>query len=314
MAIISNPPTKAKDYFCSIASQEVNEQLFGTAPQVQTWVLLEFNEKWGYKAFAESGISEKVKAHLNSQLENIPLSRLLLIKQHNKLQDSAIAFYVAFVNESNSALYKFNFNQYEDLLNFDLNLLLKDGKEYENNLSSDPIFLVCTNGLRDKCCAKYGLAIYNDLKYEYGQSMWQSTHHGGHRFAPNLLCLPHGLSYGRLQSNNVDEVLRKYSRSQIHLPNLRGRSEYPQHVQAAEVLMRQHLGNENISSHRFTSVEQIDKNEWKINFAIETGDVIYNIHLAIQSTGTHNQASCIGEKQVEISEFQLVDQITRRNK
>ena len=63
---------------------------------------------------------------------------------------------------------------------------------------TDPILLVCTNGRRDACCALRGRALTLALADEHAERTWECTHLGGHRFAANLVCLPHGIVYGRV--------------------------------------------------------------------------------------------------------------------
>ena len=73
---------------------------------------------------------------------------------------------------------------------------------------SAPQYFVCTNGQRDLCCARFGLPTYAALRERVGERVWQTTHVGGHRFAPNVLTLPQAALYGRVQPADVDAVPR----------------------------------------------------------------------------------------------------------
>lgn len=57
----------------------------------------------------------------------------------------------------------------------------------------DPLWLVCTHGRRDQCCAILGRPMLDVVP-----GAWESTHIGGHRFAPTILLLPAGLVLGRV--------------------------------------------------------------------------------------------------------------------
>ena len=101
----------------------------------------------------------------------------------------------------------------------------------------EPHYFVCTNGQRDLCCARYGLPVYQGLRERVGMRVWQTTHVGGHRFAPNVLALPQGALYGRVFAEEVDAFLGAVERGQLAVPYLRGRTAYPPAAQVAETLI-----------------------------------------------------------------------------
>ena len=61
---------------------------------------------------------------------------------------------------------------------------------------SEPVFLVCGHAQRNACCARFGGPLAQALAARYPGQVFQTTHVGGHRFAANLVILPHGLYYG----------------------------------------------------------------------------------------------------------------------
>ncbi len=79
---------------------------------------------------------------------------------------------------------------------------------------ADPILLVCTNGKRDACCALRGRALMTALAADHAERTWECTHLGGHRFAGNLVCLPHGIVYGRVPSRGWPAPGRRVPRRQ----------------------------------------------------------------------------------------------------
>jgi (2Fe-2S) ferredoxin len=115
----------------------------------------------------------------------------------------------------------------------------------------NPRYFVCTNGQRDLCCARFGLPTYRTLREEVGDRVWQATHLGGHRFAPNVLTLPDGVLYGRVNVDDVADFLAATESGEVAFRHLRGRSRYSAPVQAAEAalgrpgLELQHVDNGN---------------------------------------------------------------------
>ena len=97
-----------------------------------------------------------------------------------------------------------------------------------------PQYFVCTNGQRDLCCARFGLPAYTALRELVGERAWQTTHLGGHRFAPNVLVLPQGVLYGRVNPGIMEKFVGQTEAGDVPVANLRGRSRYPKQVQAAE--------------------------------------------------------------------------------
>jgi hypothetical protein len=62
--------------------------------------------------------------------------------------------------------------------------------------AGEPVFLVCTHAKRSLCCSRYGVPLARALSVRHPGQVWETTHVGGHRFAANLVILPHGLFYG----------------------------------------------------------------------------------------------------------------------
>ena len=63
----------------------------------------------------------------------------------------------------------------------------------------EPLFVVCTHGRRDPCCAERGRPVVERLSASFPEVTWESTHVGGDRFAGNLVAFPHGLYHGRVE-------------------------------------------------------------------------------------------------------------------
>lgn len=69
--------------------------------------------------------------------------------------------------------------------------------------------LVCAHGKRDQCCAVLGRPIAARLSTEFGDTVWECSHTGGHRFAPSMILLPTGYTYGRLSAEQSAEAARR---------------------------------------------------------------------------------------------------------
>lgn len=91
------------------------------------------------------------------------------------------------------------------------------------------LLLVCTNGVRDRCCAKFGFAVYKEaarLQQDRALKLrvLQSTHLTGDRFAACAMSLPDGDLFGWLRADNVEEMLNAVSRQKPPPLHFRGNS------------------------------------------------------------------------------------------
>lgn len=111
------------------------------------------------------------------------------------------------------------------------------------DLTTDPLLLVCTNGRRDVCCALTGRPLAAALSALHPGSVWESSHLGGHRFAPTVLLLPTGYSYGRMDVAACNHVLAEAEVGRVVTDNCRGRSVWTKQGQTAELALRDHLGD-----------------------------------------------------------------------
>ncbi|MGQ0577227.1 MAG: sucrase ferredoxin [Pseudonocardia sp.] len=108
-----------------------------------------------------------------------------------------------------------------------------------------PLLLVCTHGRRDRCCALDGRALVAAVTAgcpEIAPHVWESSHLGGHRFAPTALVLPTGYLYGRLDPATALEVHKAARHGEMEPSLCRGRSTWSPEGQVAELAVRRVTG------------------------------------------------------------------------
>jgi hypothetical protein len=71
--------------------------------------------------------------------------------------------------------------------------------------------------------------------------VYECSHLGGHRFAANVLVLPDGLCFGRLDARTAQTLADELDAGRLPLERLRGRTSYEPEQQAAEILVRGEL-------------------------------------------------------------------------
>jgi hypothetical protein len=174
--------------FCSDISRDNAEPLGATASRIDYWLLVEYRGLWSSDAVDDSGLSDQVKARLSELKAQRPRTRILLIRRPDRRRHPTLAVFTADSREGGERLGSLELNEHEDLREVD---------PWEAATPLDePLFLACTHGKHDPCCARHGRPLFEAMSEQLDAgSVWQSTHVGGDRFAGNLVCLPRGDYY-----------------------------------------------------------------------------------------------------------------------
>jgi hypothetical protein len=289
-----------EDLFCSQVSKQVGEQLFGTAvANIKIWFLLEYNRPWQAKATDDNELPSAVQSWLREQMALVGNARLQFIRQHKA--SPTLSFFIALPEDGR--LYRFELDEYEDLFMLDIAAIVGGAAQYDSFQWSKPLYLVCTNGKRDRCCALWGAAFFRALRPLAGTAVWQTTHLGGHRFAPTMLTLPDGVMHGRLSVENAAEFLAAWQQGKIIPDNYRGQARYEPVVQAADYFLRQETGETAVSAYHYVSYQNGTDSERRVQFVDHDGaihEVIVGVETAVPETLL---ASC-GKPQVKpISQY-----------
>lgn len=292
--------TAADSIPCSIDSLNKNESLAGTAPKAQVWFALEYPARWGHKAWEESSIDAAIREQVDAQLKQIPGARLLLIRQKDRAPRPR--FFAAVLGDA-PALYKFELEDYAGMAALDLAAMVAGAEQYAAQRTREPILLVCTNGQRDACCVLHGVAVYNALHRQFGAVVWESSHHGGHRFAANLLALPSGRSYGRLRAENAVTVAQAVLDGQVPLAYCRGYSAWPEPAQAAELLLRQQLGFTAMGGIMLLESQPAGENRCAVR--LQAAEAVHEVTVE-RVEGAPVHVSCGDEKTEASVEYRLV--------
>ena len=300
---------------CSERSLAQGEPTMGTAPRVDYWLLLEYTAPFGKKAFEECDLPEAVKAHLVLGLEGVKHGRVQLIRREERVDKGPFHFFAVVNHEEQPNIYEFSLPDYEALLALDIPAILREEPAFWQYDRAEPLYLVCTNGKRDVCCALHGMALYqhllkNESALGFG-SLWQTAHIGGHRFAPALACLPHGAIYGRVPVEDALAICIGHRSGVLTLPYLRGRTCYDGHVQAADHLLRQQTGDLSLAAYKLVEVEAVSGHEWVFHFRERATGRAHCVQLVREVSDVRVLQSCMGAGEEPIQTYQLVDYQSR---
>jgi hypothetical protein len=259
---------------CSVQALARGDSLVATAPPAQRWLLIEQPGPWGREALPESRFDQTVAPLLarRSRAENV---RLLLVRRPgDRLADSGRRWAYADSRPGREGLWW-------SVRSSDADLLAAPWDGSVGEPTSRPTYLVCTHSGHDACCALRGRPLARALPAPGPADVWECSHLGGDRFAPNLLVLPYGFYYGQVPGDGA-EVVRAHERGQVALPWLRGRAGVPPPGQAAQHHARAALGLLAVDDLPVTGIHQLtppgaEVERWVVTMAGPDGDVVAEV-------------------------------------
>jgi hypothetical protein len=259
--------------FCAAVSSASGEPLAATASRIDHWILVEYRGRWRRDVLGGSLFSPELKAHLRGQLAALGRARLLFVKQPQRRSHGGRRVFFGTSRPGGERFFRVDVEHQEDLCHVDLAAALAGGGEPGTPVDG-PLFVVCTHGKRDPCCALHGGPLCDTLRRETdADQVWQSTHVGGDRFAGNVVVLPHGLYYGRVAPADVGGLLAAHASGRVDLDRYRGRSAYSFPVQAAEQAIRESEGLLGIDELALLGSSRTGDEAWSVRFGTADGTI-----------------------------------------
>ena len=257
----TRPPRSAPDA-CSVLWDAARAPALGTAAPARFWVALEQPGPWGREAAVQSHLDPEVGAALDRLCAEHG-GRLQLIRRPGDHADRrgarTLRAYVAGGLEDRPWLLTADLDlpaqlgrlPWSALAAGDLDMVLDAVPELEED--AEPVLLVCTNSRRDVCCAVRGRPVALAAAAARPGQVWECSHTGGHRFAPTGVLLPHGQVLARLDPALAVETLEAAERGELpgrvlDAAHDRGRSVLDPAAQAAESVLRQHIGERGLTA------------------------------------------------------------------
>jgi len=239
---------------CAAASLDRDEPVAGSATHVRTWLLLEHVGPWGRTALLDARLPDGLGAELRRRARELR-AKILLIRRFSSEPSSSdgLRVFAAQADPVAPRLESGLVGDPREVLDLDL-AALRHGGTTGLPAYDGEIYCVCTNGRHDACCAERGRPVAKALAAAHPEETWEVSHIGGDRFAGNMVVLPHGLYYGRLDPDGALAAVAAHRSGRLDLDRLRGRSSHPMPVQAAEVALRRELGLTGLDDLRLAGV------------------------------------------------------------
>jgi hypothetical protein len=257
---------------CAEVSVRRGEPVHATASRVQRWLVVEQPGPWGRDALLESRMDHVVSRALHAQGRRHGVRILLSRRPGWREPGTARRVHLARTTPAGGWIEHLDLDE-EALCRLDLAALREDAPPGLGAAGPEPLFLVCTNGRHDPCCADFGRPVVRALAAAGVADVWECSHVGGDRFAANVVALPAGVYLGRVPAHRAASMLHDLARGIVDLEHYRGRSCFPPLVQAAEVAARRELGEPHLDALVLRVADPIGDDELQAGFAHRTGEV-----------------------------------------
>lgn len=230
---MSGPPPAFR---CAAAARERTDPTAGSAPQARRWLLLEHPGPWPVDAIDGAGLRPSTLALLRTSAE-IGGARILLVRRPGRGDPRA---------ERRWMVVGPDFETVSEPWTDGRNLLraclaLTQPAELPARPPA-PVILVCAHGVHDACCAIRGRPVAAALAARWPDLVWECSHVGGDRFAPNVVLLPDGFYYGNLDPDSAVRTVGDYLAGTVATDGLRGLASSPPPEQAAIIAAYERVG------------------------------------------------------------------------
>ena len=272
---MSSEPTRGHAG-CAAICRRLGEPLIGTAPSAAVgWLLIEHPGPWpAYGLPAD--LPAAVTRFAEEALEHAVRTQLIRRPGRNGRQAGSPAVMLAGGVPGGRWLERGSLTDCDALARLDPAGIARSGPP-GFGVPAEAVLLVCAHGRREVCCARFGRPVARALAARFGPMVWETTHVGGDRFAANLVVLPSGAYYGRLDPEDAVRVAQAALSGHVALDRFRGSAGLPEAAQAAECLLRRALGTVDASA-----VQYLDGHgRWAGAYRI------HRVRFAVSGAGVH---------------------------
>jgi hypothetical protein len=265
---------------CSFAAELRGDPVAGTAAPALGFLLIEQPGPWGRLALTDSRLDPNVGRQVSARAVAAGLRALLIRRpgRHNVLPRRRFA--VVDARPGREATRWGEFVADHELLDIPLEMPTNGSVAAP---SYDPAYLVCTHGRHDTCCAMRGRPVAAALAAIRPEQTWECSHVGGDRFAANVVTLPHGLYYGRVDEKNVVELVDANERGEVVPRLLRGRARWLPAAQAAQQHARERYGDVAIGAFEPAGTLPLGDGRWQVRLRRDHGYVVVTVAAAARA-------------------------------
>jgi len=301
-----------RENLCAVFSKANGESAAGTAPNWDSCLIIELPKPWVSDAYESKGFQSGVLDILDriEELGRFPKLQCMAPDDEYSLDGHTRIIYYSCPDGPFTRYDKDDYLVPDDKVVSAVEALvedrdkLKDFESYRQDTSHIRDVFVCSHGSNDTCCATFGYPIYKELRNRYAQELdgrlrvWEISHLGGHRFAPNILDMPEARNWVRFEPDDLDSFvyrsgtpsdLREHYRGWVGLGSV-----YEQLVES-ELFMKEGWGwaDQAIVSQVLSSDDETGHAEVRIELGGSDGGTALIYEATVEQTGTAPRIGCI---------------------
>ncbi|RZT14978.1 hypothetical protein EV649_5758 [Kribbella sp. VKM Ac-2569] len=284
---------------CAAQADLRRDSLIATAPPAERWLLIESRSAWPRQALTSLRNSSSgaelgdVVARRCRELRIRPV----LIRRYGRLDPTSSRRWALVDCRPGRELVRWG-----DLPTDEHLLDVLAGKD-SGLVSNAPVYLVCTHGRHDACCAVRGRPVAAMLTAAYPERTWECSHIGGDRFAANVVVLPHGLFYGHVTPARAVELAKQYDEGAVVPDLLRGSGAFAPPVQAAQHFARAAGHSPVVDNLLPQSFEVLSEHRWRILLASTNGPIAVEVSARLDTVDA--RLTCAGSSPAQVRHFEL---------
>ncbi len=284
---------------CAAQADLRHDSLTATAPPADRWLLIESRSAWPRQALTSlrnSSTGAELGDVVARRCRELRI-RPVLIRRHGRVDPTVSRRWALVDCRPGRELVRWG-----DLPTDEHLLDVLAGKD-SGLVSNEPVYLVCTHGRHDACCAVRGRPVAAMLTAAYPERTWECSHIGGDRFAANVVVLPHSLFYGQVAPARAVELAKQYDEGAVVPDLLRGSGAFVPPVQAAQHFARAAGHSPAVDNLLPHTVEVLGEHRWRILLASTNGLVAVEVSARLDTVDA--RLTCAGSSPAQIRHFEL---------
>ena len=297
---MSGPQPRESASRCALQAQLRGDPMAGTAPPATRLLLVEQSGPWGARGLTESRADPEVARRID-ELAAAGGARMQAIREPGRHAARTLGHRIALADTrpGRVATWWWHVEDLGELLDqlarrdpaAPADLAPPEGAVEDH----DPVYLVCTHGKHDACCALRGRPVARELAGVRPGRVWETTHVGGDRFAANVLVLPYGEMYGRVLPFAATDFVARVEEGSVIPGLMRGRLGLPPVAQAALVFAHEQLAETRRDAFEVSGIDRVDDATTTVTL---TG--VHGPRTVVMSTevGEPNKLTCRGPADV----------------
>lgn len=289
---------------CSVASQAREEPPTATASRVTRWLLVEHSGAWGPESVPSGRMPVSVARALARTATDAQARLLLLRRPAGQPRTSGRWVYAVDSQPGAERVLARHVAADADLVELAPPYGPAAAEGWDE--VEGPLYLVCTHGRHDRCCALRGRPVSSALAARFPERTWECTHVGGDRFAANLVVLPEGLYLGRMDPSDVVAVVEGLLAGTLPAGRVRGRSSLPLPVQAAQDMARRASGRWGRDDLSMLSSTPGEADSWDVRLRGVDGPDVRVVVAYDRSAGGTHRLTCDADQAKPVPAFRQV--------